>query len=57
MLLQRKVVEVYIMKLKTLVSIVCTLVCPITERRGSVVVSTSACHAASRGSIPGPGAL
>ena len=25
------------------------------ERRGSVVVITSACHAASRGSIPGPG--
>ena len=25
------------------------------DRRGSVVVSTSACHAASRGSIPGPG--
>ena len=28
-----------------------------TERRGSVVVSTSACHAGGRGSIPGPGAL
>ena len=27
------------------------------ERRGSVVVSTSACHAAGRGSLPGPGAL
>ena len=27
------------------------------ERRGSVVVSTSACHAAGRGSIPGPVAL
>ena len=27
------------------------------ERRGSVVVSTSACHAAGRGSIAGPGAL
>ena len=26
------------------------------ERRGSVVVSPSACHAASRGSLPGPGA-
>ena len=26
-------------------------------RRDSVVVSTSACHAAGRGSIPGPGAL
>ena len=25
------------------------------ERRGSVVVSTSARHAADRGSIPGPG--
>ena len=25
------------------------------ERRGSVVVSTSACHAGSPGSIPGPG--
>ena len=24
---------------------------------GSVVVSTSACHAAGRGSLPGPGAL
>ena len=24
------------------------------ERRGSVVVSTSACHAGGRGSIPGP---
>ena len=27
------------------------------ERRGSLVVSTSACHAAGRGSIPGPVAL
>ena len=27
------------------------------ERRGSVVVSTSACHAACRCSITGPGAL
>ena len=27
------------------------------ERCRSVVVSTSACHAAGRGSIPGPGAL
>ena len=27
------------------------------ERHGSVVVSTSACHAACRGSLPGPGAL
>ena len=26
----------------------------LSERRGSVVVSTSACHAAVRGSIPGP---
>ena len=25
------------------------------ERRGSVVVSTSPCHAAGQGSIPGPG--
>ena len=25
------------------------------KRRGSVVASTSACHAAGRGSIPGPG--
>ena len=29
----------------------------IIERRGSVVVSTSACHAGGRGSIPGPGTL
>ena len=29
----------------------------VAERRGSVVVSMSACHAAGRGSIPGPGAL
>ena len=27
----------------------------LVERRGSVVVSTSAWHAAGRGSIPGPG--
>ena len=27
------------------------------ERRSSVVVSTSACHEADRGSLPGPGAL
>ena len=27
----------------------------IRQRRGSVVVSTSACHAGSPGSIPGPG--
>ena len=30
---------------------------PIPERCGSVVISTSACHAAGRGSISGPGAL
>ena len=28
-----------------------------TERRGGVVISTSACHAADRGSLPGPGTL
>ena len=27
------------------------------ERRGSAVVSTSACHAGGRGSLPGPGTL
>ena len=29
----------------------------VLERRGSVVASMSACHAAGRGSLPGPGAL
>ena len=29
----------------------------VNQRRGSVVVSTSTCHAADRGSIPGPVAL
>ena len=27
------------------------------ERRGSIVVSTFSCHAAGRGSLPGPDAL
>ena len=31
--------------------------CDFRERRGSVVVSTSACHAAGRGSLAGPGTL
>ena len=26
-----------------------------SERRGSAMVSTSACHAGGRGSLPGPG--
>ena len=29
----------------------------ILERRGSAVVSTSACHADGQGSLPGPGTL
>ena len=29
----------------------------VRERRGSAVVSRSACHAGGRGSLPGPGTL
>ena len=42
---------------KSILGPTCLLYASTCRRLGSVLVCTSSCHAASRGSIPGPGAL